>query len=81
MELGLRGKVVIVTGGAAGIGGAISETLAAEGAVPVVFARHTPDAEWLVALGPAAGWVQVELSDDDQCRAAVIEARARFGAI
>ena len=81
MELGLRGKVVIVTGGAAGIGGAISETLAAEGAVPVIFARHAPDAEWLVALGPAAGWVQVELSDDDQCRAAVIEARARFGAI
>ena len=35
MELGLTGKVVIVTGGAAGIGGAISELLAAEGAVPI----------------------------------------------
>jgi L-fucose dehydrogenase len=81
MELGVKGKVVIVTGGAAGIGGAISELLAAEGAVPVIFARRAPEASWLAALGPDAGWVQVELSDDDQCRAAVDEARKRFGEI
>jgi L-fucose dehydrogenase len=81
MDLGLKGKAVIVTGGAAGIGGAISERLAAEGAVPVIFARRAPDADWLAGLGPTAGWVQVELSDDGQCRAAVAEARARFGAI
>lgn len=81
MELGLKGKVVIVTGGAAGIGGAISELLAAEGAVPMIFARRAPEASWLDALGPDASWVQVELSDDDQCRAAVDEARARFGEI
>lgn len=81
MDLGLNGKVVIVTGGAAGIGGAISERLAAEGAVPVIFARRAPEADWLAGLGPKAGWVQVELSDDDQCRAAVDEARARFGTV
>lgn len=81
MELGLKGKVVIVTGGAAGIGGAISELLAAEGAVPVIFARRAPEASWLAALGPDAGSMQVELSDDDQCRAAVDEVRKRFGDI
>jgi L-fucose dehydrogenase len=81
MDLGLKGKVVIVTGGAAGIGGAISEQLAAEGAVPVIFARRAPEAGWLAGLGPAAGWIEVELSDDDQCRAAVRDARARFGPI
>ncbi|MDZ4392290.1 SDR family oxidoreductase [Cypionkella sp.] len=81
MDMGLKGKVIIVTGGAAGIGGAISELLAAEGAVPVIFARRAPDADWLAALGPHAGWVQVELSDDNQCRAAVVEARTRFGLI
>ena len=81
MDLGLNGKIVIVTGGAAGIGGAISELLAAEGAVPVIFARRPPDADWLASLGPRAGWIAVELSDDDQCRAAVAEAQARFGQI
>ena len=81
MELGLKDKVVIVTGGAAGIGGAISEDLAAEGAIPVIFARRAPDADWLARLGPRAGWIEVELSSDDQCRAAVAQARARFGPI
>jgi L-fucose dehydrogenase len=81
MDMGLAGKVVIVTGGAAGIGGAITELLAAEGAVPVIFARRAPDADWLARLGPSAGWVEVELSDDDQCRAAVEKTRTRFGAV
>lgn len=81
MDMGLKGKVVIVTGGAAGIGGAISQQLAAEGAAPVIFARRAPDPDWLASLGPMAGWMQVELSSDDECRAAVDETRARFGAI
>lgn len=81
MELGLTDKVVIVTGGAAGIGGAISEDLAAEGAIPVIFARRAPDPDWLARLGPRAGWIEVELSSDDQCRAAVAQARARFGPV
>ena len=36
MDLHLKDKVVIVTGGASGIGAAISITLAQEGAVPVI---------------------------------------------
>ena len=35
MDLQLQDKVFIVTGGGAGIGGAISLTLAEEGAIPV----------------------------------------------
>ncbi len=82
MDLGLAGKVVVVTGGGAGIGAAVSEALAAEGAVPVILARRAPEAGWLEALQavqPGAGWVQVDLSRDEGCRAAAVEVRARWG--
>ena len=84
MDLGLTGKVIIVTGGAAGIGGAITEALAAEAAIPVIFARRTPAADFMASVtakSPSAGWVQVELSDDVQCAAAVAQVRSRWGRI
>lgn len=81
MDLGLTDKVVIVTGGGAGIGGAITKLLASEGAVPVILARRAPDPAWFSALGDKAGFIEVELSDDDACRRAVFEAKARFGAV
>jgi L-fucose dehydrogenase len=84
MDLGLQGKVVVVTGGGAGIGGAISETLANEGAIPVIFARSAPSVEFLArltALSPQAGWIQADLAKDEDCRRAVAQAQARWGQI
>ncbi|MBP9181931.1 MAG: SDR family oxidoreductase [Fuscovulum sp.] len=84
MDLGLAEKVVIVTGGGAGIGGAISRALAAEGAVPVILARRAPEEGFLDRLrevSPRAGWVRADLAKDDDCRAAVDEVRARWGRI
>lgn len=81
MKLGLEGKVVIVTGGGAGIGGAISLGLAGEGAIPVIVARRAPDAEFLDRLGPDHLFVEAELSDDAACAAAVAAAVARFGVL
>ena len=84
MDLGLKDKVVIVTGGAAGIGAAISETLAEEGAIPVIFARRTPPEAFLnqlKALSPKSGWLQADLSRDADCRRAVAEAQNKWGHI
>lgn len=84
MDLGLTGKVVVVTGGGAGIGAAISQSLAEEGAIPVIFARRAPDPAFLAQLtvqSPRAGWVQADLSRDEDCRRAVAETQTRWGQV
>lgn len=84
MDLGLQGKIVLVTGGASGIGAAISTSLAVEGAVPVVLTRRAPEPAFmaeLTAKSPRALAIVTELTDDAQCRAAVEQAIATFGRI
>ncbi|MBJ3774513.1 L-fucose dehydrogenase [Acuticoccus mangrovi] len=84
MDLGLAGKIVIVTGGGSGIGAAISRRLAEEGAVPVILARRPPADDVIApirAAAPDTHFIALELADDAACRAAVAEIRTRFGRI
>ncbi|HEY0333893.1 MAG TPA: SDR family oxidoreductase [Stenotrophomonas sp.] len=81
MDLELRDKVIVVTGGASGIGAAISRRLAMEGAIPVAIGHHD-DGGFLAelqTLQPQARYVRVELTDDDACREAVAGVVAQFG--
>lgn len=74
MDLGLEGKVVVVTGGGAGIGGAISLGLAAEGAIPAILGRSSLQGAFeaeLRALQPEAIFIRADVTDDDACRDAV----------
>lgn len=74
MNLGLNGRLVIVTGGGAGIGGAISTVLAEEGAIPAILGRSSLDPQFerhLRALQPQTLFIQTEMTDDAACADAV----------
>ena len=76
-------RVAIVTGGATGIGRAIAERLAAEGA-PVVIADRAVDRgaatiRGIEASGGRARVVPCDVSDGEQVRAMVEETLATFG--
>lgn len=84
MDLQLQDKVVLVTGGASGIGAAISLALAQEGAIPVVLGKSPMTASFeaqLRDLQSQAVFHQIELSDDAACKQAVADSAGRFGRI
>jgi L-fucose dehydrogenase len=85
MDLQLKNKVVIVTGGAKGIGEGIVNVLASEGAIPVIIGRKEADnlkvVESLKARGVESFQVQAELTDPAECEKAVNAVIAKFGRI
>src|ERR1700761_3620265 len=85
MDLQLKDKVIIVTGGAKGIGEGISKVLANEGAIPVIVGRDAADnqkaVEAIKALGLKAWPVTAELSNPAECQKAVAAVLAEFGRI
>ncbi len=84
MDLGLAGSKAVVTGGSKGMGLAIAQTLAAEGASVAVMARE-PAAldsavESLRAAGaPEAVGISVDMSDADSIAAGFAQVSQRWG--
>ncbi len=85
MDLHLQNKVIIVTGGAKGIGQAIAETLAMEGAIVEIVGRNEADNQRAVdgikATGGQANHIVAELTKPEECRKAVDQVLARHGRI
>lgn len=85
MDLQLKDKVVLITGGAQGIGGAISEACAEEGAIPVIVNRDSEAAQSFVKQLKAAGhryeFLAMELKEPASCQEAVEETLRRCGRI
>lgn len=86
IDSGIAGKAVIVTGGSRGIGRAIVEWLAADGADVTFFYReNAAAAEAVVASGRALprpiSAEQVDIRDSQACAAAVERVAERCGAI
>ncbi len=85
MDLGLRDKVIIVTGGAKGIGEGIVKALATEGAIPVIVGRSEQDnkntVDEVAASGGKAFAVVAELTKPEECEKAVRTVVDQFGRI
>ncbi|MCW3086660.1 MAG: short-chain dehydrogenase/reductase, partial [Sediminibacterium sp.] len=85
MDLQLTDKIIIVTGGAKGIGEGISRALAEESAVPVIVGRNAADnqhtVDSIIASGGKAFHVVAELSAPAACEPAVKEVAEKFGRI
>ncbi len=85
MDLALKDKVIVVTGGGAGIGAAISRACLTEGARVAVLGRRSKNAgefmEEMASSGAKCAFLEAHLEDSDRCRQAIAEVEQRFGGI
>lgn len=81
MDLQLKDKIIIVTGGAKGIGAGITRSLAKEGAIPVIIGRNAEDNDAIIKeIGTGFGII-AELTHPDECKNAVKATIDKFGRI
>ena len=85
MDLQLKDKVILVSGGAKGIGAAICKTLAKEGAIPVILGRKKEDnlklESEIIEAGGRCASLQAELSNPTECEKAIEQAATLYGRI
>jgi L-fucose dehydrogenase len=83
MDLGLKDKLIVVTGGGAGIGAGITRACLDEGARVVILARRSPNVEAFFAEAkpdPSRCFlIEAHLEDDDRCKSAIDEIIATHG--
>ena len=85
MDLGIKNKVMIITGGSKGIGEGISRRVAEEGAIPVIASRAKATGESLVrelkSQGKEAFFIEAELSPSKNCKLVVEKTLKRYSRI
>ncbi len=85
MDLGLKDKLIVVTGGGAGIGAGITRACLGEGARVVILSRLSQNVkEFMAEMGSAGARcdaIETHLDDLPRCREAIAETEQRFGDI
>jgi NAD(P)-dependent dehydrogenase (short-subunit alcohol dehydrogenase family) len=74
VELGLDGRVALVTGGVRGVGSGISAVLTQAGATVVACARHEPD-----RLAPGVEFYECDVRDEEQVQRMIRAVTDRHG--
>ncbi len=85
MDLKLKDKVIIVTGGSKGVGRGICEVLASEKATPVIVGRNKENVldtvRFIKDHGGSAFYAIAELMDNEQCKKAVERIKKAYGKV
>jgi L-fucose dehydrogenase len=82
MDLGLKGKHILVSGGAKGIGAGIVQILSKEGAIPIIIGRNEEDNLKILATIDNKGYaITADLIHPEACADAVQQAVKLAGSI
>lgn len=85
MNLGLKDKVILVTGGGAGIGAGITRACLDEGARVIILGRPSANLQAFMAemqaSSAACDLIEIHLEDTERCRVVIAEVEERFGSI
>lgn len=85
MDLELKDKIIIVSGGAKGIGEGIVRVLAKEGAIPIIVGRNETDnlktLKEIESTGGRAFQIVAELTQPDECEFAIKKVIEKFNRI
>jgi len=86
MDLGLKGKIAVISGGNKGLGAAAAEALAAEGASIFLTARNEDDLKAIQqklesSAGVECGYVTADMTDGDAGDRVIAAALEKFGQV
>lgn len=81
MDLGLEGRIALVTGGSKGIGLACAHALAAEGAKIAIVSRSGENIAAALKALPGALGLTADLTDENQAHGMVAEVESRLGPV
>lgn len=85
MDLNLKGKIILVSGGAKGIGAAIVKALAIENAFPIIIGRNEADNQNMLQeikdLGLSGDYFTAELTSPESCKNIIEAILAKYNRI